>query len=220
MNISAMVQGLISRYMQEILEIVVVNDNSTDTTAEVVRALQKVYPNLKLIIRKAPCGVGRALRDGFRAVSPEAEYILSMDSDFITNIPDVASLIAKIEEGYDGVIGSRYIQGGRLVNYPVVKKAVNRLFHFAVRVLCGIRCHDLSNNFKLYRKKLFQELPYRSDDFAMNVETGLMPHLFGYRIAEVPVSSTGRTAGMGKSKFRFLRFFGSYLVVLARLAKK
>ena len=219
MNISAMVQGLISRYMQEILEIVVVNDNSTDTTAEVVRALQKVYPNLKLIIRKAPCGVGRALRDGFRAVSPEAEYILSMDSDFVQILPEFRDLFDVVAAGHEGAIGSRFSHESLLINYPFVKILCNRGFNLLANLLLRRRMRDVSNNLKLYRTEILKDLDIQQPGFAANAETGLKPLLAGRDIREVPISWINRTITMGSSSFRIPKVASGYFAVLLRIVR-
>lgn len=164
--------------------------------------------------------MGRALKTGYAAVDKKAEYILSMDSDFIYNIPQVARLIEEVEKGYDGVIGSRYTKGGELTNYPFPKKVANRLFHLIAGILFNIKCKDLSNNFKLYKKEIFQKLPYSSDDFAMNAETGILPIMRGYRIKEVPVSWIGRSSEMGMSKFKIWKYGAGYIRVLFNLLTK
>lgn len=219
-NIGKMINGLMGSYNEEILEIVAVDDNSSDKTAFVVEELQKRYGNLRLVRRTPPSGVGRALKTGFKSVDPKADYILTMDSDFTENIGQVRPLITEVEKGYDGVIGSRYIKGGRLINYPFIKKMVNRLFHLILRAVCDVKIIDSSNNFKLYRRGLFQELPYLSNDFAMNAETGILPVIFGYKIKEVPVSWAGRSAEMGKSKFSIFKYALSYVKVITNLLGK
>src|SRR3990167_4122893 len=98
-NIGKMIQGLMNSYDEEILEIVVADDNSADRTPFIVKELQEKYKNLKLIRRSLPCGVGRALKAGFQSVSSKADYILSMDSDFVQNIDQVTLLIKEIEKG-------------------------------------------------------------------------------------------------------------------------
>lgn len=219
-NIARMIEGLIESYEKEILEIVVVDDYSSDKTPLIVEDLQSKYEKVKLIKKGPPCGVGSALKTGFKSVNPKAEYILSMDSDFVQNINQVAFLIHEIEKGYDGVIGSRFIKGGRLICYPVLKRIMNRFFHLVVRVLFNIRCKDLSNNFKLYKKELFQRLPYLSSGFAMNAETGILPIIYGYKIKEVPISWVERSKGMGKSKFSILKYGPSYIKVIFNLIRK
>jgi len=108
-NIGKMIQGLMNSYDEEILEIVVVDDHSSDKTAFMVQELQRRYKKVMLVRKGPPCGVGRALKTGFSSVSEKADYILSMDSDFVQSIKEVALLMREIEKGYDGVIGSRFL---------------------------------------------------------------------------------------------------------------
>lgn len=84
----------------------------------------------------------------------------------------------------------------------------------------NIKCRNLSNNFKLYKRNLFEDLPYQSEDFAMNAETGILPIIFGYKIKEVPVLWAERAAGMGKSKFSIFKYGLSYLKVIINLMRK
>ena len=103
-----------------------------------------------------------------------------------------------------------------MVNYPLMKKIMNSSFHFIVRALFHIRQKDLTNNFKLYKVEIIRGLPWKSDDFAINAETGIFPIVAGYNIAEVPVSWIQREAGMGKSKFHLFKVGRSYIKVIGR----
>lgn len=215
-SIGSMIEGLLNSYSSEIMEIIAVDDASTDRTAAIVQVLQKSDARVKLIRRSPPCGVGRALKTGFQNINPKADYALSMDSDFVENLSDVRSLIDAVEKnGYDGVIGSRFIDGGQVIGYPGQKKMMNRMFHFIVRFLFGIKQRDLTNNFKLYKREIFQSLPWKSDGFAMNAETGILPVVSSYRIGEVPISWINRKPGMGLSKFRLFRHGWGYVQVIA-----
>jgi len=214
-GIGAMLEGLLRTYDREILEVLVVDDASTDRTAAIVEECASRHGKLKLIRRKPPCGVGRALKTGFGNINPNSKYALTMDSDFVENIPQVRLLIDAIENcACDGVIGSRFVDGGKVVRYPLLKRLMNRLFHTVVKLLFRVRQSDLTNNFKLYKVDLFRSLPWRSDDFAMNAETGLFPVLCGYELLEVPVVWIDRDPTMGKSKFGVLKHGGGYLRVI------
>jgi dolichol-phosphate mannosyltransferase len=213
--IGPMLEGLLATYGPEILEVIVVDDASTDQTGRVVSDLARENPKIRSIQRTPPRGVGRALRAGFGNISPKAEYVLTMDSDFVENIPQVRALLDAIEkENCDGVIGSRFVHGGRIVRYPFMKRLMNRLFHITLKILFGVKHHDLTNNFKLYKVHVLRSQPWRSNGFAMNAETGLLPILAGYNVIEVPVIWVGRDHSLGKSKFHLLKHGGGYLQVI------
>ena len=213
-NLGILVPELLRHLNKYIFEIIVVNDGSTDSTAAVVSGIMKKNKKIRLVNRTPPCGVGRALKDGFRAVSDRADWVLMMDSDFIYNVPEIPRLIAKAGEGFDGVIGSRYMPQGKLVNYPYLKMVSNRIYHLLLRLAFGISHHDLTNNFKLYRKDVIRGIVWKSNDFAINAETGLFPILKRYKVAEVPVSWIERS--YGKSSFKVFTLAPSYLKVFAR----
>jgi dolichol-phosphate mannosyltransferase len=213
-NLPRIVPALIKELDRYIYEIIAVNDGSTDGTRKVAERLMKRYRKLKLVNRVPPCGVGRALRDGYKAASRKSGWILSMDCDFLENIKEIHRLIEKAGQGYDGVIGSRYIDQGRLVNYPIIKKIANRTYHFFVRLIFGIKQKDLTNNFKLYKREVFENIPLSANDFAINAETGIYPILYGYKIAEAPVSWVQRY--FDKSDFKVFRLAPSYLRVAFR----
>jgi len=213
--IGPMLKGLLATYDQEILEIIVVDDASRDNTAEIAADWMKRNSKVRLVRRTPPCGVGRALKTGFSHISSKAEYALSMDSDFVENINQVRTLLDAIEQKKcDGVIGSRFIEGGKLVGYPWLKRVMNRSFHGIVRTLFNIKQHDLTNNFKLYKAPILRGMPWKSDAFAMNAETGLLPILAGYKVVEVPVVWINRNLQMGKSKFGLLKQGGGYIQVI------
>jgi len=213
--IGPMLEGLLRTYDREILEIIVVDDASSDRTAAIAEDWAKRNAKVRLIRRTPPSGVGRALRTGFGNINSNAEYVLTMDSDFVENIEQVRALIDAVEtERCDGVIGSRFVRGGKVVRYPLLKRAMNRLFHGVVKSLFGVKQNDLTNNFKLYKAHIFRSMPWKSDGFAMNAETGLLPILAGYKLIEVPVVWVDRDPQMGRSKFGLLRHGGGYLRVI------
>ena len=213
--IGGMIDGLLADYNKELLEIVAVDDSSTDNTSGVVESRAKKSSKVKLVRKGAPSGVGYAIRTGFRNVSPKSEYVLSMDSDFLENIKDVRAMIDKLErESLDGVIGSRFTEGGKLVGYPGDKLLMNRGYHAIVRVMFGIKQKDLTNNFKLYKADIVRRMPWKSGGFSMNAETGMLPIIFGYKVGEVPVAWVNRSPEMGKSKFKLFQVGWGYVEVM------
>jgi SAM-dependent methyltransferase len=214
MNIPRLVDALTQMYSEYIHEIIIVNDNSTDRTAEVTREVAKREPRVKLVNRKPPNGVGLALRDGYAAAT--GRYILTMDCDFVQIVPEFRDLFDEIAAGHDGAIGSRFSHDSMLINYPFVKIVCNRAFHVLVKLFLLRRARDISNNLKLYRAEILKNLSIEERHFAANVETGLKPLLSGYDIREVPISWINRTIDMGNSSFKVLRVAPNYSLTLLR----
>ena len=209
-NIARLVPGLKKALGDDLYEVVAVNAQSTDNTAEVGKTLAKKYSFFKMIDGKS--GVGNCLRAGYKAAT--GDWILSIDCDFLRNMEHFPLLVHKAREGYDMVTGSRYIPGGKLVGYPPFKKFANRLFHGIVCTLLNIPSKDLTNNFKLMRREIAQSIPSIEPHFAANAETGIYPTLLGYRVGEVPVPWIQRD--FGGSKFSTIKLSGSYARVFAR----
>lgn len=212
MNVGPLVNTILKHYRRYVHEILIVNDNSKDRTAEVTREISMREPCVKLVDRKPPNGVGRALRDGYCAAS--GRYILTMDSDFVQIIPELRDLFQAVANGYDGAIGSRFTHESIMLNYPFLKIVCNRIFHLLVRLLLRCSVRDISNNLKLYRADIMKEIKIGQDHFAANAETGLKPVMSGYRIQEVPISWINRTLEMGSSSFRILKVGPNYLLAL------
>jgi glycosyltransferase involved in cell wall biosynthesis len=214
MNILPLVETLLQFYGDYIHEIIIVNDNSTDRTAEVTREVARTYPSVRLVDRRPPNGVGLALRDGCAAAT--GRYILTMDCDFVQILPEIGDLFDAIAAGRDGAIGSRFSHESVMINYPFFKTICNRAFHFLVKLLILRRVHDISNNLKLYRAEIFKSIHIEERHFAANAELGLKALLAGYDIEEVPISWINRTIEMGSSSFRIVTVAPNYLGTLVR----
>ena len=215
MNVHPLISGLKNFLGKYIYEIIIVDDNSSDKTADVTKDLSMQDNRIHLVRRTPPNGVGRALRDGIREAS--GEYILIMDSDFQHIIPEMRDLFDAVATGADVAVGSRFSRESVLINYGFTKIIANRAFHFLANLLLGIRFRDLSNNLKLFRREVAKRLEIESYDFAANVETGLKPVLLGYRVVEVPISWVNRSVDMGFSTFQIFKTGPNYWKMLVRL---
>jgi glycosyltransferase involved in cell wall biosynthesis len=215
MNVIPLVTQLMRFYGEYLYEIILVDDNSNDNTREVINNLVRKFPKINPVFRTPPNGVGRAIMDGYKAA--KGEYVLSMDCDFQHLLPEFRDLFDAAIKGYDVVIGSRFSRHSVLLNYPFQKIIANRAFHLLARILFLKKFRDLTNNLKLIRREVVEKLELTQPGFAINAETGLIPFLMGYKVAEVPISWINRTPEMGVSSFKLLKVGGGYWDVLTRL---
>jgi len=211
-NVGPLVERLLDLYGEYVHEVVLVDDNSTDRTAEVIRDLAAKDARIKPIYRVPPNGVGRAIADGLRAAT--GSYVLTTDCDFQHLLPEFRDLFDAVAAGYDVAVGSRFSRHSILLNYPFLKIVANRGFHALAQVILWRRFRDLTNNLKLMRREVVEDLRLLQPGFAVNAETGLQPLLVGYRIKEVPIAWINRTPDMGTSSFRLMRIGGGYWQVL------
>lgn len=212
MNVRPLVERMLEHYGDYIHEIIPVNDNSTDGTADVLSELASMDARVKPLHRNPPNGVGLAIASGLAAAS--GRYVLTMDCDFQHLLPEFRELFDGAAAGYDVVIGSRFSRHSVLLNYPFLKIFANRAFHTLATLLLGKRIRDVTNNLKIMRREVVADLRLRQPGFAVNAETGLQPLLMGYSVEQVPISWINRTPGMGTSSFRLMRVGGGYWEVL------
>jgi dolichol-phosphate mannosyltransferase len=215
MNIGPLVNGLRELFGEYLYEIIPVDDNSTDKTGDVIKCLAAEDPILRPIVRTPPNGVGRALADGYRKAT--GQWVLSMDCDFQHLLPEIRDLFDAAAEGYDVVVGSRFSRNSVLLNYPSQKIVANRGFHLLAQLVLLRRFRDLTNNLKMMRREVAEQIQFTEQGFAVNAETGLQPLLMGCKIKEVPISWINRTPDMGVSSFYLAQVGSGYWKVLLHL---
>lgn len=183
-------------------EIVVTNDNSKDNTEYILSKLKNTVPTLEYYTNKGPNGFGYAVRYGLERFTGDCVAIMMADLSDDPN--DLVRFYNKMREGnFDCVFGSRFIKGGSTIDYPPVKKVINRLANFIVRVSIGMRYNDTTNAFKLYKKKTIEGIrPFLSPHFNLTLELPLKAIVRGYSYAVVPNSWTNRQAGESKLKIK------------------
>ena len=211
MNVKSLIELLMKYFDDYIFEIIIVNDNSSDNTKNIVNKLTKTHNRIKLINRSMPNGVGRALRDGYSQV--RGRYCLTMDCDFQHLITEFSSLFDALNQDVDMVIGSRFSPNSILLNYPFLKIFFNRMFHFLLAILTGNQFRDLTNNLKIMKTEVLDSIPINENGFAANAETGIYPMIMGYKICEVPMSWVNRDSHMGMSSFRLMQVGKGYIRV-------
>jgi dolichol-phosphate mannosyltransferase len=203
-NITQML-GAITAVESE-LQILVVDDDSPDGTGKLAEAFALSCPNVHVIHRKGERGLGTAYLAGFRhGINAGAEAILTMDCDF-SHDPKVIPLLLEKLPSADLVIGSRYVPGGRIENWPRRRKILSASANSFVRTLFHIPAHDCTSGFRLYRRHLLENIPWqrvRSTGYAFLVETLYWStHRGGAVVNEVPICFANRVHGESKLGFR------------------
>lgn len=184
------------------VEIFVVNDNSKDNTTEVLANLKTKYPQLRYEKNEGPNGFGYAVRYGLKRFSGDCVAVMMAD---LSDDPEDLILYynAMIEGDYDCVFGSRFIKGGKLIDYPFLKKIVNRLANNIIRFVMQIKYNDTTNAFKLYKRETIKGIqPFLSPHFNLTIELPLKAIIRGYNYTVVPNSWTNRKYGESKLKMR------------------
>lgn len=183
-------------------EIWVTNDNSKDNTLAVLQELQKEIPTLVFETNKGPNGFGYAVRYGLERFSGDcvAVFMADMSDDPEDLVKFYQTMLA---ENVDAVFGSRWVKGGKVIDYPALKKFINRIANFIIKVVIGIKYNDTTNAFKLYKRETMEGLkPFLSPHFNLTVELPLKAIVRGYSYAVVPNSWTNRKYGESKLKIK------------------
>jgi len=195
-------------------ELIIVNDNSSDETPEIIAGFMADDVNIKTVDRRPPGGFGRAIRAGLEEVTGDvvAVYMADQSDDPV----DLIACYEKIEQGYDCVFGSRFIKGSKVTNYPKFKLVANRIVNFGIQWLFWTKFNDITNAFKVYRAEVIRECgPYRASHFNLTIEMSLSALIRGYNICEIPISWRGRT--WGSSNLHISEMGRRYLQVLLML---
>ena len=192
-------------------EILVVNDNSADSTQAILDRLTGEIKTLRYVVNTGPGGYGLAIRRGLVDMRGDAVCITMGDES--DDPQDIVSYYNKLEEGYDCVFGSRFIKGSRLIDYPMHKLILNRLGNYFIKFLLGVKHNDITNGFKCYTKEVIDGIqPLFSNHFNLTVELPLKAVARGYSFATVPIKWTNRDTGV--SKFRIKEMGSRYLFII------
>ena len=183
-------------------EIVVTNDNSKDQTLARLTELAQEIPTLTYYTNTGPNGFGYAVRYGLERY--RGDCVAVMMADLSDDPADLVRYYRKMQEGgYDCVFGSRWIKGGRVVDYPGPKKLMNRVANAIVKTLFGLKYNDCTNAFKLYRRETMDGIkPFLSPHFNLTLELPLKAIVRGYSYAVLPNSWTNRKYGESKLKIK------------------
>jgi dolichol-phosphate mannosyltransferase len=188
--------------LQPEFDLLIVDDNSPDGTGEIVIKLQSEFPRLFLLPRKEKNGLGTAYIAGFKwCLQKDYDFIFEMDADFSHNPDDLIKLYNACNEGADLAIGSRYITGVNVVNWPMNRVLMSYYASSYVRLITGMTVRDTTAGFVCYRRNLLETIELDKIKFrgyAFQIEMKYTASKFGFKIVEVPIIFTDRTQGESK----------------------
>jgi dolichol-phosphate mannosyltransferase len=213
-NVEAMVRKVFS--LPKPFHLLIVDDGSPDGTADIVKNLQLEFPGrLHLEQRTGKLGLGTAYVHGFKwGISHGYEYLFEMDCDFSHNPDDLVKLLHTCEdEGFDVAIGSRYVKGGGVENWPKNRVLMSKYASVYVRIVTWMPVHDTTAGFKCYRKAVLEKIlaePPRFVGYAFQIEMKFRAWKYGFKIKEVPIVFKDRTLGESKMSGKIFNeaFFG------------
>jgi len=199
-NIEAIIQAILAQEIPGI-EILIVDDGSPDGTGALVAAMMEREPRLHLLSRERKMGLGTAYVAGFRfALAHDFDRVIEMDADFSHDPRDLKRLLEASDEA-DIVIGSRYITGVNVVNWPLRRLLLSMFASYYTRIITGLPLRDCTAGFKCFRREVLEHIDLdrvRSDGYSFQIEMNFRAWVHGFRIQEIPIVFVDRAAGASK----------------------
>lgn len=207
-NIESIIRKVFS--LSDDFHLLIVDDGSPDGTATIVRTLQQEFEGQLFIEeRNGKQGLGTAYIHGFRwCLARDYEYIFEMDADFSHNPEDLPRLRQACVEGADVAVGSRYITGVNVVNWPMSRVLMSYFASAYVRFITGMKVRDTTAGFVCYKRKVLEKIrldKIRFVGYAFQIEMKFTAILHGFSVVEVPIIFTDRTAGTSKMSTKIFK---------------
>jgi len=206
-NIEALVRAVLPHLATASPEhrLLIVDDSSPDGTGRIADCLAAELPSVEVLHRSAKDGLGPAYLAGFaRALAGSAELVLEMDSDFSHDPADVARLIAAAEDA-DLVLGSRYVEGGTVSDWGLVRRLLSRGGSLYARLVLRVPVRDLTGGFKCFRREVLEQIDLsgvHANGYGFQIELTYRALRAGFRVREVPITFRERRAGTSKMHAR------------------
>lgn len=185
----------------ESIDILIVDDNSPDGTGPIVEKLKAANPRIHLLSRPGKMGLGTAYVAGFRfAIANSYDFIFEMDADFSHNPEEIQNFLKKIET-CDLVVGSRYTNGVRVLNWPIRRLLLSYSANVYTRVITGMNIKDATGGFKCFRRKVLEAInldKIRSNGYAFQIEMNFKAWSKGFMLSEQPIVFIDRASGVSK----------------------
>jgi dolichol-phosphate mannosyltransferase len=185
----------------EMVQVLIVDDNSPDGTAAIVKKMMETNPRIHILERERKLGLGTAYVAGFKyAIKNEFDFVFEMDADFSHNPKEIPIMLGKMNE-CDVLIGSRYIKGVNVVNWPMKRLILSYSANIYTRIITGMPVHDATAGFKCYKRKVLESINLdglKSNGYAFQIETNFLAWKKGFKLLEMPIVFVDRRVGVSK----------------------
>lgn len=203
------------------LHILVIDDNSPDNTSELVQQFANDRNDIFIINRKEKLGLGTAYITGFKwAIKNNYNFVIQMDADLSHDPKELAVMLEKIKN-YDLIIGSRYINGVNVINWPMSRLLLSYFANIYSRLITGVPVFDLTGGFKCYKIETLKKMPFKSiksEGYSFQIETTFYAWLNKFLIKEIPITFTDRTVGQSKMSKKII-YEAIWVVLKLRLKR-
>lgn len=205
-NIVSLIEKILAQ--RDDIHVLVVDDNSPDGTGEIVARLEDNNPRIRVLHRPGKMGLGSAYCDGFReALREGADFIIEMDADFSHDPATIPALVEATDK-YDVVVGSRYLNGISVVNWPIRRLMLSYFASVYTRFVTGLTLRDCTSGFKCFRRRALESIDLdsiRSDGYSFQIEMNYRCVERGFSIGEIPIIFIDRHAGSSKMSKKIVR---------------
>jgi len=223
-NVKAILEAsaqVLSRAAPEGFKVLVVDDGSPDGTGRIADEMAALHEWVEVLHRTEKSGIGPAYLAGFaHALAHGAAYVMEMDSDFSHDPADLARLLAAVKAGADLALGSRYVPGGGVIDWGMLRRIVSEGGSTYARIVLGLQVRDLTGGFKCFRREVLEAIDFetvRSRGYAFQVELTYRAVQAGFEVVEVPIVFRDRERGQSKMSWR-IAAEAMWLVPLLRFA--
>ena len=190
------------------VDILVVDDSSPDGTADLAKATNDEVDQIEVLVRPDKGGLGVAYRAGFdHAFAGDYEVAVQMDADLSHDPAALPLLLARIDDGADVAIGSRYVKGGNIPHWPMLRRMLSRIGNTYASTILGLGVHDATSGFRAYRTNVLQSIDVshtRATGYGFQVELAYRAHRQGAQIVEVPITFNDRVRGESKMSWHII----------------
>ncbi|AJE04847.1 polyprenol monophosphomannose synthase [Geobacter pickeringii] len=205
-NIERLIEQVLAQRTD--IEVLIVDDNSPDGTGALVSQIASSNPRVHLLHRPGKMGLGSAYREGFKvALGRGADFIIEMDADF-SHDPAVLPRFLEQMGNYDVLVGSRYLNGISVVNWPLRRLMLSYFANVYTRLITGLRIQDCTSGFKCFRRSVIEAIELdriRSDGYSFQIEMNYRCVEKGFRVGEIPIIFIDRHSGSSKMSKRIVR---------------